>query len=66
MQRSVCQPSIPSTKEGWRATTNDQPEGAEHIHNLQTFQDGSAPYIKVNFEIRRLSIKVGPQKRLFL
>ena len=26
----VCQPSVPSTKEGWRATISDQPEGVEY------------------------------------
>ena len=62
----VSQPSVPSFKEGWRATTIDQPEGLEHIHTLQTFQDGRAPSIKRNFETRWLSMRVGPQRCLFL
>ena len=66
MQGPVCQPSVASIKEGWRETTSDQPEGLEHIHTLQTFQDGRAPSIKGNFGTMRLSIQVGPQRRLFL
>ena len=62
----VCQPSVPSIKEVWRATTTDQPEGLERIHTLQTFQDERAPSIKRNFETRWLSMRVEPQRRLFL
>ena len=66
MEGPVSQPSVASTKEGSRTTTNDQLEGLEHIRTLQTFQDGRAPSIKVNFETKELSIQVGPQKGLFL
>ena len=66
LQGPVCQPSVPSIKEGWRATTSDQPEGFEHIHTSQTLQEGRTPSVKGNFETRRLSIQVGPQRRLFL
>ena len=52
----VCQASVPSNKEGWRATTSDQPEKIQHIHILQTFQDGRTPSIKGNFGTRRLSM----------
>ena len=45
---------------------SDQLEGLEHIHTLQTFQDGRAPSIKGNFGTRQLSMQVGPQRRLFL
>ena len=45
----ICEPYFPSIKKGWRATTSDQPEGADHINTLQTFQDGRAPSIKGNF-----------------
>ena len=61
----VCEPSVPSIKEEWRATTSDQPEGAEHINTLQTFQDGRAPSIKGNFGTKWLSMQIGPQSRLF-
>ena len=65
MQGPVCQSSVPSIK-GWRATSSDPPEGVEHIHTLQAFQDGRAPSIKGNFGKRRLSMQVEPQRRLFL
>ena len=64
LQGPVCQPSVPSVKEGWRATISDQPEGFEHIHTLQTFQDGRTPSIKGNFGTRRLSMEAGLQGRL--
>ena len=66
MQGSVCQPSVPSIKKGWRATTSDQPERFEPIHTFQTFQDGRPPSIERNSGTRRLSMQVGPQRRLFL
>ena len=34
---SVCQPSVPSIKEGWKPKTSDQAEGFEQIHALKTF-----------------------------
>ena len=46
--------------------TSDQPEGSQHIHPLQTFQDGRVPSIKGNFVPKRLSMQVGPQRPLFL
>ena len=49
LQGPVCQPSVPNIKVGWKETTSDQPEGFEHIHTLQTFQDGRAPSIKGNW-----------------
>ena len=66
LQGPVCQPSVPSIKEGWTATTNDQTEEVEHIHILKTFQDGRAPSIKEHFGTKQLSMKVEPQRCLFL
>ena len=66
LQGPVCQPSVPSIKKEWRATPSDQPERFEHIHTLQTFQDGRAPSVERNSGTRRLSMQVGPQRRLFL
>ena len=34
LRGKVCQPSVPSIKEGGRATTSDQTEGLEHIHTF--------------------------------
>ena len=36
------------------------------IHTLQTFQDGKASSIKLNFGARPLSMQVGPQRLLLL
>ena len=66
MQGPVCQLSVPIIKEGWIAMISDQPEGIEHIHNLQAFEDGRTPSIKEKFGTRQLSMQVGPQRRLFL
>ena len=66
LQGPVCQLSVPSIKDGWRAMTSDQPEGFEQIHNLQAFEDGRTPSIKGKFGTRQLSMQVGPQRRLFL
>ena len=60
------QPSVPSIKQESRATNSDQLEGLEHIHTFQTFQDGRAPSVKAKSETRQLSMKIGPQKGLFL
>ena len=65
MQGPVCQTSVPSIKERWRAMTSDQLEEFEDVHTLQTFQDGRAPSIKGNFGTRRLSMQVGPQRAYF-
>ena len=40
------QPSVPSIKEGWKATTSSQLQGLAHIHTFETFQDVRAPSIK--------------------
>ena len=45
--------------------TSDQPEGVEHIHTLQIFQDGKASSIKRNLATRQLLMQVGPQRHLF-
>ena len=65
-QGPVCQSSVPSIKEGWRETTTDKPEGFEHIHTLQTLQDGKVPSVKENFGKSQLSMQVVPLRRLFL
>ena len=52
LQGPVCQPSVPSIKEGLKETTSDQPGGVEHIYTLQTFQNGRTPSIKGNFGTR--------------
>ena len=51
----MCQPSVPSIKEGSKATTSDQLEELEHIHTLQTFQDGRAPSLKENLKKATIS-----------
>ena len=66
MQGPVCQPSIPSIKEGWRTTTSDQPDLFQQIHTLQTFQDGRVPSIKGNIRTVRLSRQARPQRSLCL
>ena len=60
LKEPVCQAFVPIIKEGWRATTSDQPEVVEHNHTLQTFQDGRTPSAKGNFGTRRLSMQVRP------
>ena len=52
LQEPICQPSALIIKEEWRAKTSDHSEGLEHIHILQTFQDGRAPSVKGNFRTR--------------
>ena len=46
LQRPAGQPSVPSIKEGWKATTSSQLQGLAHIHTFETFQDVRAPSIK--------------------
>jgi len=40
ISRLLCLPDIPGGKEGWRAETCNQPEGAQPICQGRTFQDG--------------------------
>ena len=62
----VSQPSFSSTKEGLKAATSDQYEGAEQIHTLKIFKDRRVLSIKGNFGITGLSKQVGTQRCLFL
>ena len=66
LQGPFCQSFVPSIKDGWRETTTDQPEGFDHIHTLQIFQERKVPSIKGNFGKRQLSMQVVPLRRLFL
>ena len=52
-KEAVSQPSFSSTKEGLRAATSDQYEGAEQIHTLKIFKDRRVPSIKREFWNKR-------------